>query len=156
MDFFEALREIFDECPRPHHHVFLVVAVRHKRHHHRSWRIKHYRLEPNREVNIMTDVTVGHEVIDTIVYMDQNGNPMLVTPVPDAPPVWANIAAATVDTLTVSADGSTATLVAVGAGVDSVALTLNVGGVAFSATQQLNITAAPQVLTSVGIAATVQ
>jgi hypothetical protein len=103
----------------------------------------------------MTDVTVGHVVTDTIVFLDQNGNPMMVTPIPDAPPSWTKTAPDTIDTLAVSADGSTATIKAVGAGADTVMLSVIVGGTTFAATQNLNITAAPQVLTSIEIAGTV-
>ena len=99
----------------------------------------------------MTDVTVGHTVVDTIVYLDQNGNPMLTTPTPDSPPTWANLAAPTIDTMTVSADGSTDTVNAVGAGVDTVTVTVVVGGKSFTASQQLTISPAPQVLTSIAI-----
>lgn len=99
----------------------------------------------------MTDVSVGHTVIDTIVYLDQHGNPMLVSPTPDAPPAWGNLAAPTIDTMSVSADGSTDTITAVAAGVDTVTVTVIVGGKSFSATQQLTINPEPQVLTSVAI-----
>ena len=57
-----------------------------------------------------------------------------------------------VDTLTPSADGSTCAIAAIAAGVDTVTLALAVGGKSFSASLQLNITAAPQVLSSIGIA----
>lgn len=103
----------------------------------------------------MTDVTVGHKVIDTIQYLDRDGNPMQVPVVPDSPPSWVNMAAATVDSLTVAADGSSATINALGAGQDTVTLTVTVNGQTFIATQQLNIQAAPQVLSSVAIAAEV-
>lgn len=103
----------------------------------------------------MTDVVVGHEIVNTIVYLDQNGQPMLVTPTPDSAPVWTNLAAPTIDTMSVSADGSTDTVSAVGAGVDSLSVTVTVGGVAFTAVEQISISAAPQVLTSVAINAVV-
>lgn len=100
----------------------------------------------------MTDVTVGHTVTNTIVYLDAAGNPMLTAVVPDTGSVvWANTAPATVDTLVVSADGLTAVVSAVGAGSDSLSVMVKVGGVSFSATESLNISAAPQVLTSIAI-----
>lgn len=99
----------------------------------------------------MTDVTVGHTVVDTIIYLDQHGNPLLVTPTPDSPPVWANLAAPTIDSMSVSADGSTDTVQALGAGVDTVSVTVVVGGKTFTASQQLTINPEPQVLTSVAI-----
>lgn len=104
----------------------------------------------------MTDVSVGHKVIDTIEYLDQNGNPMLVSPIPDSPPTWTKTAPDTTDTMVVLPDGTTATITAVAEGTDTVSLTIVVGGVTFAATQSLNITAAPQVLTSVKIAAQIQ
>lgn len=104
----------------------------------------------------MTDVTVGHTVTDTIVYLDQNGNPMLAAVTPDAPPAWANAPSAPgIDALAVSADGSTATISTSAPGTDTITLTVVVGGKTFTATQSLNIQAPPQVLTSVAIAAAV-
>lgn len=104
----------------------------------------------------MTDVTVGHEIVYTIVYLDQNGAPMLATPVPDSAPVWSNLAAPTIDTMSVSADGSTDTVTAVGAGVDSVSVSVTVGGAVFSAVDQVSVDAAPQVLTSVALSSSVE
>jgi hypothetical protein len=103
----------------------------------------------------MTDVTVGHTVIDTILFLDQNGNPMLVSPVPDSPPTWTKMAPDTTDTLAVSADGLTATILALAEGADTINLTVVVAGTSYAAKQDLNITAVPQVLTSVAIQATV-
>lgn len=145
----------FDENDVRHHFVsvyLVVITLRDRNHyHHRQRIVNYYRLYPNEEVRIMTDVSVGHTVVDTIVYLDQNGNPMLVTPTPDTPPTWTNMAAATVDTMTVSADGSTDTIQALAAGVDTVTVNVIVGGKTFTAAQQLSIAAAPQVLTSVAI-----
>lgn len=104
----------------------------------------------------MTDVVTGHKVIDTIVYLDQFGNVMLTTPTPDSPPSWTNMAAATIDTMQVSADGTMDTISALSPGQDTISLSVTVGGKTFTATQQLNISAAPQVLTGVSIAAEVQ
>lgn len=104
----------------------------------------------------MLDVTVGHAVDCAIVYLDQNGNPMLVQPVPDRPPAWShNPNPAGCDSLTPSADGTTAVVNALAVGQDSVGLSLIVSGATFTASLQLNIAAAPQVLTSVGISTTV-
>ena len=100
----------------------------------------------------MITVNVGHSVDDTIVYLDQNGNPMLVAPTPDAPPVWTNTPSTpAVDTFTVAADGSSAVLAATAVGADTVNLTVTVGGKTYTATQAVTIAAAPQVLTSVSI-----
>jgi hypothetical protein len=116
-------------------------------------------LEPDGETEMTTSISVniGHVVNMTIVYLDQNGNPMLTPVVADAPPSWSNSPQpAGAATLVASADGTTATDTAVAAGSDTVALALTVGGVAFSATLGVTIAAAPQVLTSVAIGATVQ
>jgi hypothetical protein len=146
--------ERFDESDARHHFVsvyLVVITLQSKSHRHRQRNVNYYRLYPNEEVKFMSAVSIGHTVVDSIVYLDQNGNPMLVTPVPDSPPVWTNIAAATVDTMTVSADGSTDTINALAAGVDTITVNVIVGGKTFTATQQLSIAAAPQVLTAVAI-----
>ena len=101
----------------------------------------------------MTDITLGHNLNLSIAYLDQDGNPMLVTPTPDAPPVWTNTTPAT-ETLAVAADGNTAVATSVAIGSDSISLALTVGGVAFSASIIVNVNAAPQVLTSIAIVAT--
>lgn len=99
-------------------------------------------------------VNVGHTVSMSIVWLDQNGNPMLTTPVPDAPPAWTDTTPST-GTLTVAPGGMTATELAIAAGTDTVDLSLSVGGEAFSASLGITVSAAAQVLTSVSIAATV-
>jgi hypothetical protein len=99
-------------------------------------------------------VSIGHTVSCTIVYLDQNGNPMLTPPTPDAPPTWADSTPAT-GTLTASANGLTASELAVAAGADTITVNLAVGGKPFSASIPIEVQAAPQVLTSIEIAATV-
>jgi len=99
-------------------------------------------------------MVVGHTDNMSIVYLDQHGNPMLVTPVPDSPPTWTQTDS-TVATLTVAADGLTASEQAVAAGSDVVSLTVVVGGVTFSASLPVTVTAEPQVLTSVDIVSNV-
>jgi hypothetical protein len=99
-------------------------------------------------------LTVGHTVDFALVFLDQNGNPMLVTPVPDAAPIWSDITPAT-GTLTPAASGLTASELAIAAGSDTVSVSLMVGGVSFSASIDVTVTSVPQVLTSVAIAATV-
>jgi hypothetical protein len=104
----------------------------------------------------MQTVNVGHSIEFAIVYLDANGNPMLTTPTPDSPPAWSNAPSApSVDSFTVAADGLTAMLTALAAGTDAVSLSVTVGGVAFSASISIEIDAAPQVLSSVAIQATV-
>lgn len=103
----------------------------------------------------MTDVTLGHSIALSIEYLDQNGNPMLTPVTPDAPPAWANSTPAT-ETLTVAPDGNTATANTVAVGTDVISLALKVAGADFSATLGVNVTAVPQVLTSIAIGAAVQ
>lgn len=95
-------------------------------------------------------VSVGHTVDFALVFLDQNGNPMLVTPTPDTPPTWTDTTPAT-GTLTPAASGLTAQESALAVGTDTVSVTLTVGGVSFSASIDLTVQAAPQVLTSVQI-----
>lgn len=104
----------------------------------------------------MLDVTVGHEVECSIVYLDQNGNPMQTTPTPDAPPQWSNQPATPpIDSLMPSADGSSCEVDTLAPGTDTIGLSVIVGGQTFNASLQLAIEAPPQVLTSVQIATNV-
>ena len=101
-------------------------------------------------------VNVGHAVTCQIVYLDQNGNPMLITLTPDSPPSWSdapNPAGCT--TFQVAADSMSAVDTAVAAGADVVSVSLNVGGVTYTATLPVTVAAAPQVLTSIAIDGTV-
>jgi hypothetical protein len=99
-------------------------------------------------------VSIGHVINAELSFLDQNGNPMLVTPKPDAVPTWANLAPA-VETLVASADGLQAVITPLTVGVDTVSVSLTVGGVMFNATLNVAVAAAPQVLTSVEIKSTV-
>ncbi len=99
-------------------------------------------------------VNVGHTVSFTLVYLDQNGNPMLTTPTPDAAPTWTDTTPAT-GTLTVAGNGLTASELAVAAGSDTVSVALAVGGTSFSASIGVTVQEAAQVLTSISILATV-
>ncbi len=99
-------------------------------------------------------VNLGHTINCELSFLDQNGNPMLVQPKPDAVPVWSNLAPA-VDTLVASADGLQAVITPVAVGVDTVNVALAVGGKAFTATLNVAVAAAPQVLSSVEIKSTV-
>jgi hypothetical protein len=112
-------------------------------------------LHPHEENRIMTDVTVGHKIALSIGYLDTAGNPMVVTPTPDAPPVWTQTTPAT-ETLVAATDGLTATATAVAAGSDTISLALAVGGQQFTASLAVTVTAAPQVLGSIVINAVVQ
>lgn len=94
---------------------------------------------------------VGHVDTMSIVYLDALGLPMLTPVTPDSVPVWAQSTPAT-DALAVAASGLSATATGLAAGTDTISLTVIVGGVSFSATQDLTVDAAPQVLTSVAIA----
>ena len=99
-------------------------------------------------------VSIGHTVACSLVFLDQKGNPMLTTPVPDAPPTWSDTTPAT-GTLTPSPDGLTANEVALAAGSDTISVSLAVGGVSFSASVGVVVSPAAQVLTSVQVATTV-
>lgn len=113
-------------------------------------------LTANRRTNLSNIVvTVGHTVTFTLVFLDQNGNPMVTTPVPDAPPTWTDTTPAT-GTLTPGLSGLTATELATGVGADTVNVALAVGGTSFSASIDVTVQDVPQVLTSVQIAATVE
>ena len=124
-----------------HHHTRVVMVIkvsrghhhdcdcghghRRRRHRHR-WRLVQRKvLQPG--MNKMADVTlsVGHTASFAIEYDDQNGNPMLTTPTPDAPPAWTDAPnPAGCVTFTVAGDSNSATDVAVAAGVDTVGVSL--------------------------------
>lgn len=112
-------------------------------------------LNPGRKVNLMTTLTVGHKLALAIAFLDANGNPMLTAPTVDSPPVWGNTTPAT-ETLVASADGLSAVATSVAPGTDAISLTVLVGGVSYAASLSVEVDAAPQVLTSVAIDATVQ
>jgi hypothetical protein len=99
-------------------------------------------------------VAIGHVVNLSIIYLDQLGNPMLVTPTPDSPPVWTD-APVPAGCCTFVATGSTAVDTAVAAGADTVGVTVTVGGVAFTASLGVVVSPAAQVLTSIEIGSTV-
>lgn len=101
-----------------------------------------------------SSMNVGQTVPMSIEFLDQNGQPMAVTPTPDAAPAWAQTTPAT-DTLSAAPNGLSATAVGLAAGSDTIHLNLTVAGVAFSATLDLTVNAvAPsQTLTSIGIVA---
>lgn len=137
---------------RQHFRVFLVVSV----HADRRRRRKHYsELQPE-EVIMSTPVTVsvGHKVTASLVFLDQNANPMLIAPTPDSPPTWTDSTPAT-GTLTAAADGLSATEIANTTGTDTISVSVSVGGTTFSATLGVTVTPAPQVLTSVDLTSTV-
>lgn len=99
-------------------------------------------------------VSVGHKVTASLVFLDQNANPMLIAPTPDSPPTWTDSTPAT-GTLTAAADGLSATEIANTTGTDTISVSVSVGGTTFSATLGVTVTPAPQVLTSVDLTSTV-
>ena len=119
-----------------------------------------HELNPHRRTCFMTQVTAGHKITYTIAYLDENGRPMITTPTPDGPPSWSNAPSAPgIDTLTPSADGSSAVLQTNPGDADStdtVSMTVLVGGRSFSASDSVAISAAPQVLTSVELVGAVE
>jgi len=111
-------------------------------------------LNPQESVFMAITVSLGHTVGMAIVFLDQNGNKMLTTPVPDVAPVWTQTTPAT-ETLTVAPDGLTSVATPVAAGSDTISLSVTVGGAAFNASLDVTVQAAAQVLTSVAIVPTV-
>lgn len=101
-----------------------------------------------------TTLAVGHKLELAITFLDQNGNPMLDAQTPDAAPTWSNTTPAT-ETIVPSASGLTCEGTTVAAGTDTVSLAVVVNGVTFNATLDVTVTAAPQVLTSISIDASV-
>ena len=103
-----------------------------------------------------TSVTVGHQIDYALQYVDDSGNPMLQPVTPDSPPTWANAAdPANCDTFNPAADGSSAVVIAQGAGSDTISVQVTVSGVNYSASDQVTIASAPQVLGGVQLVATV-
>ena len=99
-------------------------------------------------------VAIGHVVALSIIYLDQSGNPMLVTPTPDSDPVWTD-SPDPAGCVTFASVGQTATDTAVAAGTDTVGVTVTVGGVAFTASLGVIVSPAAQVLTSIQIGSSV-
>lgn len=129
----------------------------HRHHHNRAHPvlvIDNFAVEllPNEVIHMAFTIVAGQKSALSIAFLDQHGNPMVPTPAPDSPPVWANTTPAS-ETLTVAADGLSAVDTAVAPGTDTINLTVIVGGVTFAATVSVTVSAAPQVLTSVQIVA---
>lgn len=95
-------------------------------------------------------VSLGHNVTGKITFLDQHGNPMLTPVVPDAAPVWSNLAT-DVETVTASADGLSMSAVPAKVGVDTISVKVTVGGAEFAATLDVEVTPEVQVFTSVAI-----
>ena len=95
-------------------------------------------------------VTLGHVINTSILFLDQNGNPMLTDVKSDAPPSWSNLNTG-VETVVASADGMSAVVTPIATGVDTVSVALLVNGKPFAASLSVNVSPAPQVLTSVQI-----
>lgn len=113
-------------------------------------------LIPEERIVLMDQVTVGHTDTIAIVQVDQNGNPMKTPVAFDAPPAWTNVPGSPpIDGLVVAADGSTAVATALAAGQDTITVTATVGGVTYTATLQLSISEAPQVLSGIKLVGTV-
>jgi hypothetical protein len=116
--------------------------------------VAYFILRPNchKEATLMTDLTLGQGLSLSIAFLDQKGNPMATPVVADAPPAWTNDA--TIETLTVAADGMTADTVSIAVGADKINLAMKVGGADFSASLDVTVADVPQVLTSIQIVAT--
>lgn len=88
----------------------------------------------------------------TLAFLDQNGKPMANNPTVDSPPSWSNTSG-TAESVGPASDGLSAVLTALAEGTDTVNMTLSVDGKSFSASLDVTVEAAPQVLTSVEIVA---
>ena len=111
---------------------------------------------PNGVIHMAFTLDAGKIENLAIELLDQNGKTMLVNPIPDSPPQWAQTNPAA-ETLTQAADGMTASVTGNDAGGDDVIqLTVMVNGISFVATvdAKINPRVPVQTLTSVGIIAT--
>src|SRR5712672_1772300 len=136
---------------RHHHHhgyrqhficVMLIIDVHLGRRRNRRRYITF--LTANRRTNLSNViVTVGHAVTFSLVFLDQNGNPMVTTPLPDGPPTWTDTTPTT-GTLTPAASGLTASELTTGVGADTVTVSLAVAGTSFSASIDLTVQDVPQ------------
>lgn len=99
-------------------------------------------------------INLGHKLSMALVFLDQNGNPMLTPPAPDAAPSWSNTTPTT-ETLTVASDGLSCAATQIALGNDTVQVSLNVGGTTLTASLDVSVTDVPQVMKSVVIAPTV-
>jgi hypothetical protein len=108
-------------------------------------------LIPEGIIRMATTINVGQTQGYQINCLDSGGN--LITPQPtfDAAPAWSDDTPAT-DTLTASADGLTATALGLVGGTDTISVSLNIGGVPFSATEALTVVAAASQVASIAIA----
>lgn len=96
-----------------------------------------------------TDI-VGQTLPLSLAFLDQHGQPMTVQPSVDSPPQWSNSNPAA-ETLSVAGDGLSATAVAIAPGVDTITVSVSVGGQSFQATLDVSVTEAGQKLTNVQI-----
>src|SRR3974390_1847397 len=145
------------EPPHPPHPkkkggVFLRVRT-HSRH--GGTLRKKVELIPNEKVTLMIEVTQGHTILNTITYLDTAGNPMLTPVTPDSPPAWTQ-QNAHVDALTISANGDECDALTEMPGQDVITVALTVGGVAYTASVNVQVDAPPQVLGSIEINSVVQ
>jgi hypothetical protein len=144
------------------------MPYRHRFHHPRRHRRHHHHIRvaliiggdgaveliPNGVIHMAATQNVGQTTSFSIAYMDQNGQPMVPMPTPDAPPAWSQSDSA-VDTLTAAADGNTASAFGLAPGTETIAVSLAVGGQSFSATIDMTVVAVvpTQTLTSIEIVA---
>lgn len=111
-------------------------------------------LTPEEKLHMAVTLSVGHKLNISIVFLDQNGNPMKSDPTLDAVPQWSNTTPAT-ETLAVDASSLTATATSVVAGTDTVNVSLTVAGNVFQTALDVTVEEAPQVLTSIALNAEV-
>ncbi len=129
-------------------------------HHHHRWSLVlfvqdvYIYLSPKENLHMAVTLSVGHTLNMALAFLDQSGNPMLTPPTPDSPPGWTDTTSST-ETIVPAASGLSCVGTPVAPGTDTVSVAVVVGGVSFSATLDVTVTAAPQVLTSVAITPTV-
>jgi hypothetical protein len=130
--------------------IYLYIEKCVTRHHHRRLVLIDFKqLSSRRTIQMASfSVSMGTPVFFGYAEFDQLGNPM-VTPVAGVP-TWSNTTPAT-GTIAASSSGQSITYTPVAEGTDTVDFSLVVGSQTFSATADITVVAAAQVLTSVQI-----
>lgn len=129
-------------CHRRHrHHRLRQIAIVAFVHHHGK-------------IHMSTAANVGQNILFAIQQFDTAGVPMPTPDAYDSSPVWSNTNPAA-ETITAAPDGLTATGSVIGAGDDTVTVTVIVGGVSFTASESVVASAVVPKLGSIGIVATV-
>lgn len=107
-------------------------------------------LQPEEELHMAAIIRVGQTDEMSIIYLDQDGQPMDAPAVLDSQPVWSNSNPVS-ETVMASADGMTSTQTGLEVGNDTIGLSVTVGGHDFTASLSVSIEPPAQVLTSIQI-----